>query len=214
MTVEASETHLIQDIEKLQNDIAQANKKQNQLIEVGNLKACILGQHLYEPLLYNPKDSGITIAPVALNDSEKDFVCDLKDWLQLPANQEKLAGAQIYLLRNRTRGSGVGFFEAGNFYPDFLLWLVKPNQQTLVFIEPHGIKHEGINHPKIMFHQTIKDVEQRLAGKQLKLESFVLTPTSFQSIAVQGWKKEDWQARNVVFMQDNQYLSQLIGKLL
>ncbi len=214
LTVEASETHLIQDIEKLQNDIAQANKKQNQLIEVGNLKACILGQHLYEPLLYNPKDSGITIAPVALNDSEKDFVCDLKDWLQLPANQEKLAGAQIYLLRNRTRGSGVGFFEAGNFYPDFLLWLVKPNQQTLVFIEPHGIKHEGINHPKIMFHQTIKDVEQRLAGKQLKLESFVLTPTSFQSIAVQGWKKEDWQARNVVFMQDNQYLSQLMGKLL
>ena len=65
-----------------------------------------------------------------------------------------------------------------------------------------------------MFHQTIKDVEQRLAGKQLKLESFVLTPTSFQSIAVQGWKKEDWQARNVVFMQDNQYLSQLMGKLL
>lgn len=27
-------------------------------------------------------------------------------------------------LRNMSRGKGVGFFEAGNFHPDFIRWMV------------------------------------------------------------------------------------------
>ena len=49
-----------------------------------------------------------------------------------------------------------GFFEAGNFYPDFLLWLVKDGKQHLAFVEPHGLQHEGPGHKKIEFHQVIK----------------------------------------------------------
>ncbi len=31
---------------------------------------------------------------------------------------------ELYLLRNLSKGRGVGFFEAGNFHPDFILWLL------------------------------------------------------------------------------------------
>jgi hypothetical protein len=35
-----------------------------------------------------------------------------------------LAGCDMYLLRNQSR-KGIDFFEAGNFYPDFILWLLR-----------------------------------------------------------------------------------------
>ena len=47
--------------------------------------------------------------------------------MSLPLNAAKdlLAGRSVYLLRNAdTQAKGLGFARAGNFYPDFLLWLV------------------------------------------------------------------------------------------
>jgi multidrug transporter EmrE-like cation transporter len=32
---------------------------------------------------------------------------------------------ELYLLRNLSKGRGVGFFEAGNFHPDFIFWLIR-----------------------------------------------------------------------------------------
>lgn len=46
---------------------------------------------------------------------------------------------ELYLLRNRSRGKGIGFFEAGNFYPDFILWLLMDGKQYVTFIDPKGI---------------------------------------------------------------------------
>ena len=46
----------------------------------------------------------------------------LRDYIQV--NAEEFEGKPIYLLRNRSRARGLGFFEAGNFYPDFILWVV------------------------------------------------------------------------------------------
>jgi hypothetical protein len=73
-----------------------------------------------------------------LNDSEKDFVIDLMKWLE-KTNLDCKKGTSIYLLRNKSRGSGIGFFEAGNFYPDFILWAITGDTQVITFIEPHGI---------------------------------------------------------------------------
>src|SRR5690606_21008892 len=123
--------------------------------------------HLFQPLLYAEKGAPITIAPVPLNDSEKDFVIDLMRWLE--ANEQRLQqqGTSLYLLRNKSRGSGIGFFEAGNFYPDFILWMVTGDKQKVIFIEPHGLSHEGPEHAKVQFHKTIKDVEKRLGDSNL-----------------------------------------------
>ena len=54
------------------------------------------------------------------------------------------AGESIYLLRNLSRGKGIGFFESEGFYPDFILWHRKVNgKQRLLFVEPHGMRQEN-----------------------------------------------------------------------
>lgn len=204
VTVDASETQLIADIEKLKSDIDKDRTANTRkwLIEGTQLKACILGNHLYQPLLSVKTGGGVSVSPVALNESETDFVTALMGWLD--RNEAQLAEQQtsIYLLRNKSRGSGIGFFEAGNFYPDFIVWAVTGQQQNVVFVEPHGISHEGTGHAKVQFHKTIKDVESRLADPNLRLESAIVTPTDFSAIKDRNWTRQDWADNHVYFMSD------------
>lgn len=218
LTVDASEKQLITDIGKLQSEIEKDLKAKTprRLIEAGQLKASILGNHLFQPLLFAEKGSPVTISPVSLNDSEKDFVVDLMKWLDDNESQLSEAGTSLYLLRNKSRGSGIGFFEAGNFYPDFILWLVTGEKQVVVFIEPHGISHEGPEHPKVQFHKVIKDVESRLGDKNLSLESFIVTPTRYAAVKDRGLNQEKWAERHVLFMHENNhdYLNVLFSEVL
>jgi Type III restriction enzyme, res subunit len=216
LTVDASELQLIGDIKKLQGEIEKElkKKKHHLMIEAGQLKACILGNHLYQPLLYAQKGCPVTIAPVSLNDSEKDFVVDLMTWLETNEADLREKKTSVYLLRNKSRGSGIGFFESGNFYPDFILWAVTGNKQVIAFIEPHGISHEGPEHPKVQFHKVIKDIETRLKDKNLRLESFVVTPTRFEQVKAQGHSRKYWEARHVLFMDNINYLDVLMQNLI
>lgn len=215
LTVDASEQQLIADIEKLKAEIQKEfdPRTRRGLIGKGQIKACILGNHLYQPLLYAEKGTPITIAPVSLNDSEKDFVVDLTNWLE--ANEQRLQqqGTSIYLLRNKSRGSGIGFFEAGNFYPDFILWMVTGDKQKVIFIEPHGMSHEGPEHAKVQFHKTIKDVEKRLGDSNLSLESFIVTPTRFIAIRDRGLTQQQWADLHVMFMHEAGYLDDLFARI-
>jgi hypothetical protein len=217
LTVDASEQQLIGDIEKLQAEIDKELKggKQNHLIPAGQLKACILGNHLFQPLLYAQKGCPVTIAPVSLNESEKDFVVDLMQWLEANEAGLQKKKTSIYLLRNKSRGSGIGFFEAGNFYPDFILWAVNGKQQVVAFIEPHGITHEGPEHPKVQFHKVIKDVEGRLKDKDVvRLESFIVTPTRYQLVEAMGYDRQHWEDRHVLFMDSPAYVEKLMQNLV
>lgn len=216
LTVDASELQLIGDIQKLKADIEKElkTKKHHHLIEAGQLKACILGNHLYQPLLYAQKGCPITIAPVSLNDSEKDFVVHLMQWLETNEASLHEKKTSIYLLRNKSRGSGIGFFEAGNFYPDFILWAVTGEQQVVAFIEPHGISHEGPEHAKVQFHKVIKDIEERLKDKHLRLESFIVTPTRYQQVQAQGYTRQHWEDRHVLFMDSPAYVGNLMQNLV
>lgn len=38
--------------------------------------------------------------------------------------------------------TGIGFFQTGGFFPDFLLWMRRGDRQALAFVEPHGIVHQ------------------------------------------------------------------------
>lgn len=203
ITVDASEAQLVADIEKLQADIQKAVASHNPPLKTGPLKASLLANHLYQPLLYVEKGSAIKVSPVALNDSEMTFVADLTDWLKTNSQQLEADGTQLYLLRNRSRGKGIGFFEAGNFYPDFILWLVNGDQQTVIFVEPHGITHERPNDPKIVFHETIKYVEARLPDNNVRLESFIITPTRFASVMGSGLTLDEWANHHVYFMHES-----------
>lgn len=189
------------------------------------LKGCYLKNHLYAPLLHastkpwrgteeEPLEKlRIHIEPVSLNESEMTFVGDLKDFLKEPPESTK--GLQTFLLRNESRGKGMGFFEAGNFYPDFLMWLVAGKRQSLVFIEPHGLMHEKVDSPKIEFHKTIKDIQARL-DNEVQLHSFIISPTKPEELE-DVWPEHNVRnanERNVYFMNDKHYLHKIYGKVI
>ena len=162
LIVDADEAALIKDIEALAGEVASHKAG---ILQAGDLKGCLFGTHLYEPVLHVAKGSKIQIAPVSLNESEFRFLDDLRVYIEREQARLDADGVELFLLRNESRNRGIGFFEAGNFYPDFLLWQVKDGVQYLSFIEPHGLQHEGPGHRKIEFHETIKDIEKRLNDK-------------------------------------------------
>jgi hypothetical protein len=108
----------------------------------------------------------------------------------------------------------MGFFEAGNFYPDFLLWQVRGKKQSIAFIEPHGLQHEGPGHKKIEFHTLIKQIEARLSDVNITLNSFIITPTRFGRL---NWGRslDELEAMNVLFMEDqkNSYIHSIFSKM-
>lgn len=146
--------------------------------EFQGLKTVLFDRHLYAPLLYlDTKVVDISISPVALNKGERDFVEDLRSFHE--GNKSFFADKELYLLRNQSKGRGVGFFEAGNFYPDFILWLVVGSVQTVIFVDPKGLRQMGEGDPKIDFHKTIQDIERRMADATVRLRSFIVSNTSF-----------------------------------
>ena len=80
--------------------------------------------------------------------SEVQFLKDLDAYYHDPSNAAFFSEKDIYLLRNpAVKGRGIGFAQAGNFYPDFLLWMVdkKKDRQYLAFIDPKGLRIESVN---------------------------------------------------------------------
>ena len=198
--IDADDATLLSQIQHLKSELA---KKKDEIVSVGNLEGIDLGLHLYRPLFHLKKQGEVTILPVALNDSEFRFVKDLCAYAKAHAEDFKKAGRELFLLRNLSRGKGVGFAEASNFHPDFILWIVDGAKQQLVFIEPHGMLHESLDSDKVKFAVCIKDIEKRLGDSDLTLESFILSPTSYQSLI---WSPKpsqpDLVAKHILFLDD------------
>lgn len=211
LIVDGDEDQLILGIEKIKKALAE---KKDDLLKVGDLNACNFGKHLFQPLFHVRRGSKITILPVALNESEYQFVKDLKKWCDDGKNMLAKDGVEIFLLRNMSRGKGVGFFEAGNFHPDFILWILIGDRQYITFIEPHGLLHEGPGSEKIMLHTRIKDLEIRLDDSNIILNSFILSWTKFPQLK---WDKtqDELEDMNVLFMTNDreQYIDKLFTKL-
>ena len=211
LIVDGDEEQVIQGIEQIKKDLAQ---KKDDLLKVGDLSACNFGKHLFQPLFHVRRGGTITILPVALNESEYQFVTDLKTW----CDEHKVAlekdGIELFLLRNMSRGKGVGFFEAGNFHPDFILWMLIGGKQYVTFIEPHGLLHEGPASEKVLFHKRIKDVEQRLNDHTVILNSFILSWTRYPQLKW-GNTQNKLEDMHVLFMTDDRdkYIGKLFARL-
>jgi len=211
LIVDGDETQVIAGIEKLAEEI---REKKSDLLSAGDLFACSCGKHLFQPLFHVRKGGKISILPVSLNESEFEFVKDLKAWSEKNADQLQSEGTEIFLLRNMSRGKGVGFFEAQGFYPDFILWILREGKQYVTFVEPHGILHaSGQGDEKIKFHQRIKDVEKRLNDPDVILNSFILSWTKFKQLKWDN-TQEELEAKNVLFMTDDKdgYINKLVSK--
>ena len=181
--------------------------------EFGGLKAIWFGRHLYQPLLYLDQN-GVEISPVPLNKGERLFVEDLKAFHDNAGGF--FADKELYLLRNLSKGRGVGFFEAGNFHPDFIVWLLSGGRQHVVFVDPKGIRNLGPTDPKIQFHQTIKEIEQRLGDPNVRLQSFIVSNTpSWTMQKLWNMPKAEMLSRHILFQEEDNdtYVRSMLEKV-
>jgi len=173
--------------------------------------------HLYTPLISIDKGIRIEVSPVSLNSDEKLFVDRLKKYCD--DNPSAFTEKRMYLLRNKSK-VGMGFFEAGNFYPDYIMWIAEDEKQYITFIDPKGIMmlERNINNPKIQFCKTIKDLEARLqptcTDKQIILNSFIMSGTSAaDASAFYGVKRQEFESRNVLFLEDDDCMEKMMSKV-
>lgn len=162
--------------------------------------------HLYKPLVYIGKsyENLIKVSPIALDQSEKQFLDDL--FTYVTTNPESLKDKEIHVLRNQSR-KGIGFFTDGNnFYPDFILWVVEKDKQYIKFIDPKGIRNSrGMNDPKIQFHKIIKEkIQPQVEDQGIILDSYIVSNTSYLEV---NWKDsfeiKDFNDQNVYFQKEN-----------
>jgi len=205
-------------IEESQQEIVEKLKELKAAIEAGDLKAwefrgikaIWFGSHLFQPLLF--LDGGVVeISPAPLNQGERRFVEDLKAFYD--ANPDVFAERELYLLRNLSKGRGVGFFEAGNFHPDFILWHLSTERQHVGFVDPKGIRNVPLTDPKISFHQTVKEIELRLGDPNVVLDSYIVSNTPSHVMRKQwGIEKAEMSRRHVLFQEEDK--DRYIGEML
>lgn len=152
---------------------------------------------------------------------------DLEAFYNSPQGQDVTGKRSVYLLRNAASADkGLGFALAGNFYPDFLLWLVddETGKQWLTFVDPKGLRQMDLSHPKLNLYREVKVLEKTLADQaragdpQLVLNAFILSPTKYADLLNVGdaIKKEELETKHVLFIEDGPgvYLSKLFGQLI
>ncbi len=185
-------------------------------------------QHLYHPLLKDLSDSAgeddVKYSPPGLNEGEWRFVADLKDYLCSPVGETFMADKELYLLRNQSRGHGVGFLvNNGRYYPDFILWLHTPDEKHIAFIDPKGLNFVGnlMENDKVQFARKIKDYEQALGeeghSQDVHLHAFVVSRTSFQTLRAKSalQSKEDFREHHILFPEgrdpDSSYINDMLN---
>jgi hypothetical protein len=132
--------------------------------------------HLYQPLLIKQNTDRIVTIPAGLNEGETRFIEDLAAYL----DTGKASTNEVYLLRNLTRSKGVGFYEYHSFYPDFIMWIKKNGKQTILFIDPKGLTHLGLEHPKLKLHEYLKtEIQKQIKDSSIKLDAFIISVTPF-----------------------------------
>ena len=176
-------------------------------------------RHLYEPLLYIGKDrlvvnkspSGAVLdAP-----SEKKFVDNLRAYFE--KKTDFFADKKLYLLRNRSRGRGVGFFEANGFYPDFIMWLLADGLQHIVFVDPKGVRNLASDDKKIKFYQTVQDeIEKPMSENmpEVRLHSFIVSETPHHELLWRPLESVDkYAAQNLLFVEDDLHIERMFAAI-
>ena len=162
-------------------------------------------RHLYQPLLV-AIGSKIQSRPPLLNKGERKFVEDLIAFCKSGA--KCLEGKELFLLRNLSRGKGVGFFEDSGFYPDFIVWITEGAKQRLVFVEPHGMLND--DHPdfnaKVGLHKKLQaqlaEARRKSRNKDLQLDSFVISQTPYDELRKRHgavWERSKYASAHVFF---------------
>jgi len=176
-------------------------------------------RHLFQPLLVQ-RDDRITSVPPGLTPSEKRFVENLREYVRREG-KKALASKEIFLLRNLSRGKGVGFFENEGFYPDFILWIKESGKLRIVFIEPHGMLLEpayGAS-DKATLHERLRDLSKKWGRKtglkDVELDSFIVSATPYDELKPRwgdgSWTREQFAEAHILFAEHEGYVERLFG---
>ena len=212
LTVAETETQVIEAIQDFEQQVY-GNRSSLSLAD--SVHTCSFERHLYEPLFHIRPGKKIFIHPVSLNESEIKFVQDLNSWYTRRSTEH--LGDELFLLRNLSRGRGIGFFEAGNFHPDFIMWLLRGDKQYVSFVEPHGMGREGPGSNKVKFHRRIKNIQRRIDNPYVFLNSFILSWTQFKNLpsSWDGMNQKAIEDLHVLFMHEGWeiYIDKLFSKI-
>jgi hypothetical protein len=174
-------------------------------------------RHLYLPLIAEETGSDadkVDYSPPALNQGEERLVRDIKQYFER-GGQTVLEDWEVYLLRNQSRGRGIGFLVADEgtqrFFPDFILWLQGDDQQHIILLEPHGLALEGdpLANPRVQFHKKIKEYENELSEKteraDVSLHSYVISITDAPELISRARvdDRDGFHKHGVYFQDDN-----------
>jgi hypothetical protein len=215
--VKKTEDRLIGKLKELKEIVRKKEFQENFKID-NDFEALYANLHLYQPLIYIDKgkyDEVIKIQPVPLNKGERDLVEDLK--LYFNKSTDFFQDKQLYLLRNMSK-KGIGFFEANNFFPDFILWLVVGDKQYVSFIDPKGLRQiQGFTDTKIQLHKSIKTtIQPKLNDPNIELNSFIISNTPYNQLT--HWKgqesMEDFNSNHILFQKEQRhsYIQIIISK--
>ncbi len=209
VTLDKKKKELIDEIRKLANNLKELLKEDNE-----TLPRVYFDRSLYVPILLQSKEID-KISPPGLVESEEKFVKGLREYLK--NNRDKIS-EEIYLLRNYPF-SGVGFqLHWSKFYPDFIMWIKQEKKQIIVFVDPKGLEHtKGLNDEKIKFKDDIKQIEEKLGDNNIKLESFILSQTSYNDLITGSDpypSKEEFMENHVLFLEDEDWPEKLFEKIL
>ena len=184
-------------------------------------------RHLYLPLLAEDQsgDQVVKYTPPGLNEGEFEFVKKLREYVETGDCQALLQDRdlELFLLRNQSRGRGVGFLvDNERFFPDFILWLKGPDRQDIVFIDPHGLITGGnldVN-PKVQFFRTIKEYERELnrraARDDVALHAYIISQTPFVQLKEQAGlaSLSEFHRRHIYFREQTGEVPLLIKDVL
>ena len=216
VSVPRGDAELINQIQTLIADCAKLYET-----ERGELPRIHFDRHLYQPLLAEDLGKyGLKASPPAINESERKFVDDLKNHLSAK-DAGGIGESEIFLLRNLTRGKGVGFFEDNGFYPDFILWIKTNAAQRIVFVEPHGMAREDADSEKATLHERLQNLAQAIAQRSpedadVSLDSFIISATPYEDLLgkkhYKGWSREQFKRAHILFPDaEGGYVADIIG---
>ena len=198
---------LLDDVEVFKKDVTEPTH--------GKLPRIYFDRHIYLPLLLEDRHDIIQSIPPGLNEGEWKFIKDLRDYFAGNASTELLNGYEVFVLRNQSRGHGIGFLlEEERYFPDFIVWVKNDNEQHICFIDPKGLQHQlNVNeNSKVQFCKEIKSYEKELNEKrgndEVKLHSFIISQTSFDEVKKNNDVEaiSDLNAMNLFFPEQDGYV--------
>ena len=209
LSVDAANEQLIDDVRSLATNLREGEDRK---LKLGVVMA---DNHAYKPLLYATGKGEVVVQPVPLDDNERKVVDGLVALAR--AADPCLGGRELFLIRNRTRGRGVSFFDDYAYYPDFIVWLKDDECQHVAFLDPKGLGRYGpAERSKVALHTTIKKTEAqvRMTDPDLRLHAFVLSVTAPDEIGDEPHTVSGWQDRGVYFLARPDWAQRLIVSML